>query len=147
MSMKLSTGLAKAMLDTGSFKTALSGMKLKIYSGTPPATADAALGGAVLLCTVSDNSGSGALTWETSAVGNTLQKNSSQVWSGNNAASGTASFCRFELASDTGTASTTEVRVQGDVAIAGAFLNLSSVALTSGAPQAVNSFAITLTMQ
>lgn len=147
MTMMLSTALAKAMLDTGSFKASLNGMKLKIYSGTMPATADAALGGATLLCTISDASGDGALSWEAAASGNTIQKLSSQVWSGVNAASGTAAFCRFELASDTGTASTTEVRVQGDVGLTGKFLNLSSTGLTSGATLTINSFAITLPLQ
>lgn len=147
MTMKISTALAKAMLDTGSFKASLNGMKLKIYAGTEPASADAALGGATLLCTISDAGGAGALSWEASASGNTLQKLSSQVWSGVNAASGTAAFCRLELASDTGTASTTEVRVQGDVGIAGRFLNLSSTGLTSGATLTINSLAVTLPLQ
>lgn len=147
MAMKISTALAKAMLDTGSFKASLTGMKLKIYAGTEPATADAALGGATLLVTISDNGGAGALSFEASAVANTIQKLSSQVWSGTNSATGTATFCRLELASDTGTASTTEIRVQGDVGIAGKFCNLSSVALTSGATQTVNSMAITLPLQ
>lgn len=147
MAMKISTALAKAMLDTGSFKASLTGMKLKIYAGTEPATADAALGSATLLVTISDAGGAGALSFEASAVANTIQKLSSQVWSGINVATGTATFCRLELASDTGTASTTEVRVQGDVGIAGKFCNLSSVALTSGATQTVNSMAITLPLQ
>ena len=144
MGMKISTGLAKAMLDTGSFSASLSGMKLKIYSGTEPATADAALGAAVLLCTVSDAGGAGALSFEAAAVGNVLSKLSSQTWSGTNAASGTASFCRLELASDTGASSSSEVRVQGDVGVAGKFLNLSSVSLTAAAVQTVDSLSVTM---
>lgn len=147
MTMMISTGLAKALLDTGSFKANLSGMKLKIYAGTAPATADAALGGATLLVTISDNSGAGALSWETNAVGTTLSKLASQTWSGVNAASGTATFCRLELASDTGAASSTQIRVQGDVAIAGAFLNLSSTALTSGATQVVDFMSVSMPTQ
>lgn len=144
MGMKISTGLANNMLDTASFAGSLTGMKMKIYSGSVPATADAALGGAVLLVTISDAGGAGALQFETAAVGNTIEKKSSQSWTGVNAATGTASFCRLELASDTGAASTSEIRVQGDVAVAGAFLNLSSVSLTSGATQTVDYLAITL---
>lgn len=144
MGMKISTGLAKAMLDTGSFKSSLSGMKLKIYSGTEPATADAALGAAVLLCTVSDAGGAGALSFEAAAVGNVLSKLSSQTWSGTNVASGTASFCRLELASDTGASSSSEVRVQGDVGVAGKFLNLSSISLTAAAVQTVDSLSVTM---
>ncbi len=144
MGMKISTGLAKAMLDTGSLKTNLTGMKLKIYAGTEPATADSSLGSAVLLCTVSDAGGAGALSFEASAIANVISKSSSQTWSGTNAASGTASFCRLVLPSDTGGSSSTEVRVQGDVGVAGKFLNLSSVALTSGAVLTVDSLSITM---
>lgn len=147
MTTKLSTGLAKAILDTGSFKAAMAGMKLKIYAGSEPASADASIGAAVLLCTISDNGGAGALSWEAAAVGNTLAKLASQTWSGTNVASGTAAFFRLELASDTGAASTSEVRLQGDIGIAGKALNLSSTALASGAPQAVASFVAALPLQ
>jgi hypothetical protein len=147
MGMKISTGLAKAMLDTGSVRTNLTGMKLKIYSGAEPINADASIGSAVLLSTVSDAGGAGALTFEVAAVGNVLEKTSAQVWQGTNAATGTASFCRLELAADTGGASATETRVQGDVGIAGKFLNLSSVALTAAAVQVVDYLSITMPTQ
>lgn len=147
MAMKISTGLAKAMLDTGSLKANLTGMKLKVYAGTEPTTADASLGSAVLLVTISDAGGAGALEFEAAAVGNVIEKSSSQVWSGTNVASGTASFCRLELASDTGGASSSEARVQGDVGVAGRFLNLSSVALTSAAVQVVDYLSITMPTQ
>ncbi len=142
MGMKSSTGLIKGMLDTGSFASMMTGMKLKVYSGTEPATADAALGAAVLLLTVTVDGAGDPLTWEDEAVGNVIQKNSSEVWQGTNVATGIASFCRFELGSDTGNSSSTEVRLQGDVGVAGKFLNLSSVALTSGATQSIESFSI-----
>lgn len=144
MGMKISTGLAKAMLDTGSFKASLNGMKLKIYSGTEPASADASIGSAVLLCTISDAGGADALSFEAAAVGNVLEKLSSQTWSGTNVASGTASFCRLELASDTGATSSSEIRVQGDVGVAGKFLNLSSTALTAEAVQTVDYLSVTM---
>lgn len=147
MGMKISTGLAKAMLDTGSFNSNLTGMKLKIYSGTEPATADASLGAAVLLVTISDAGGAGALSFNAAAVGNVIEKLSTQTWSGTNAASGTASFCRLVLASDTGASSSTEIRVQGDVGVAGKFLNLSSTALTAAAVQVVDYLSITMPTQ
>lgn len=147
MTSKISTGLAKAIMDTGSFKASLSGMKMKIYSGAEPVSADASLGAAVLLCTISDGGGANALSFEAAAVGNTLAKLASQTWSGTNVASGSATFFRLELAADTGGASTTEVRLQGDVGIAGKALNLSSTALSSGAPQAIASFVASLPLQ
>lgn len=147
MAMKISTGLAKAMLDTGSLKANLTGMKLNIYSGTEPATADASIGSAVLLVTISDAGGANPLSFEASAVGNVIEKASTQVWNGTNVASGTASFCRLVLASDTGGSSASEIRVQGDVGVAGRFLNLSSVALTSAAVQTVDYLSITMPTQ
>lgn len=147
MTMMISTALAKAMLDTGSLKTNLTGMKLKIYGGTVPTTADAALGAAALLSTITVNGAGTALTFNASAVSNVIEKNSSEVWQGTNAATGTATFCRLELGSDTGAATTTEVRVQGDVGVAGRFLNLSSVSLTSGAVQSVDSLSIAFPLQ
>ena len=147
MTMKISSALAKAMLDTGSLRANLTGMKLKIYSGTEPATADASLGSAVLLVTISDAGGAAPLQFEAAATGNVLEKSSSQTWSGTNVASGTASFCRLELASDSGGSSSSEIRIQGDVGIAGRFLNLSSATLTSAAVQVVDYLSITMPTQ
>jgi hypothetical protein len=147
MAMKISTALAKALLDTSSLKGALTGMRLKIYSGTEPATADAALGSAVLLCTVTVDGVGDPLTFNASAVANVIEKNASEVWRGTNVASGVASFCRLELSSDTGNSSTTEIRLQGDVGVAGKFLNLSSVALTASAVQSVDSLSIAMPLQ
>lgn len=146
MSMKSSTGLVKGMLDSGSFKDMMNGMTLKVYAGTEPASADAAIGSATLLLTYSAEGAGYPLSWEDEAVGNVIQKNSGEVWSGVNVASGIASFCRFEMTSDTGTASTTEVRLQGDVGLAGKFLNLSSLSLTAGATQTLESFSIVFPM-
>ena len=39
MGMKISTGLAKGLLDTGSLRNLLTGMTLKIYGGTEPVSA------------------------------------------------------------------------------------------------------------
>ena len=147
MGMKISTGLAKAMLDAGSLIDNLDGMKLKIYSGTEPATADSSIGSAVLLCTLTDADGGDPLLFESDAVNNVLEKNAAQVWSGTNVASGTASFCRLELTSDTGGSSSSEIRVQGDVGTAGRFLNLSSVVLTAAAVQVVDYLSITMPTQ
>lgn len=142
MSMKPSTGLVKGMLDTSSFRDMMSGMKLKVYAGVEPPSADAAIGSAVLLLVISTNSSGDPLAWEANAVGNVIQKNSGDVWSGVNNASGIASFCRFERDSDTGSGSSSEVRLQGDVGVAGRFVNLSSVSLTAGATQTLDSFSI-----
>lgn len=147
MTMKISTALAKGMLDAGSLKSLLAGMKLHIYAGTEPASADASLGAALLLCTVTVDDSGTALSFNASAVSNVIEKNSSETWQGTVINSGTASFCRLNLDSDTGTASTTQVRLQGDVGVAGRFLNLSNVGLTAGAVQSVDSLSIALSLQ
>lgn len=143
MALKISTALANSLLTTGGLKEALAGAHLYIYSGTEPATADASIGAAVLLCDISGDGLGAALLLAASAVDGTIEKDAAQVWQGTCAATGTASFCRFALPADVGDLSTTAVRLQGDVGVAGKFLNLSSVSLTAAAIQKVEYLAIT----
>ncbi len=142
MSVKVSTGLRNALLDSSGLKAILDGGFLDIYSGAVPASADAAISGATLLCRVS-NGGSG-LTFDDAAVGGVLSKNASEVWQGLNVASGTAAFFRFVTAADTGAASDSEPRIQGTVGVLGADLNISNTSLTVSAPQAVQFFYVAL---
>jgi hypothetical protein len=140
---KFSTGLRNAMLKDSSLAAALALGFIKIYSGAVPATADAALGGAVLLSTISVNSTGTGLSLGTPADG-VISKAAAEIWSGVNAATGTASFFRYVAPADTGVASTVEKRVQGTVALAGGDLNISSLGLTAAATQTLNSFSIAL---
>lgn len=143
MTFKISSGLRDALLlDTG-LSSCLDGGFIKIYGGTVPANADAALTGATLLCTVSLASGATGLSFDAPAAG-VLPKAAAQVWSGVNAASGTATFYRFAGAADTGVLSTSEYRVQGTIGLAGADMNLTSTVLVSGATQAIDYFVIAL---
>lgn len=66
MTLRLSTGLRNAALAIGSVKDILSNGCLYIYSGSQPASADAAATGS-LLCTIT--SGSGSLTNEVLSSG------------------------------------------------------------------------------
>ena len=66
MAKRLSVGLKNYLLANGSLKHALQGGKLLIYSGSQPATADAAPTG-TLLCTLTASSG--AHTAEVQATG------------------------------------------------------------------------------
>ena len=138
MLIQLSTGAVNAMIGSTGLAGALEagGMELRIYAGTLPADADAAIGGATLLVTIKN--GASALTWDNPA-GGTISKPADETWSGTAVATNTATFGRFVVASDTGTLSTTAVRIQGDVATIGAFINLDNVAMVSGAVQTVNS--------
>lgn len=144
MTLKTSTGLRNQLLDTDSLRNIMDLGTLKIYGGTVPADADAALTGATLLCTITNNSTATGLTLDSAAVDGTLGKAPAEVWSGVNAASGTATFYRHVAAGDTGAASTTQARVQGEVAVFGAELNLTSTTLASGATQNIDFYTLAL---
>lgn len=137
MAVKISTGLANALLGSQGVDEALNLGFIKIYAGTVPATADAALGGATLLVTISNNSSGTGLTLGTPAAG-VLSKTPGEVWSGVNVAGGAPTFYRWEMTGDTGAASTTEVRVQGTVAVAGADLNMTNATFTISATETVD---------
>lgn len=140
--LKTSTGLRTLMLGTTPLRDALSLGSVKIYSGSAPGTADAAATG-TLLCTITNNSTATGITMA-AAAGGAIQKTAAEVWSGVNAATGTAGYYRHVAPGDTGGVSTTEPRVQGDIAVSGAELNLTSVALSSGATQTLDFYSITL---
>jgi hypothetical protein len=144
MTLYVSTGLRNKLLDTGSLKSIFNLGFIKIYAGTVPADADASIGAATLLCTISNNSTGTGITFAASAASGAISKNSGETWSGTNAASGTASFYRHVAAGDDGTLSTTQARIQGLVSTAGADLNLSSVALTSAATQTIDNYSAAL---
>ncbi len=115
--MKLSTGLVNAVMATGSLRSTLNGFELRAYSGTEPATADDAIGGAVLIGKY-DNGGSPD-TFAATAADGVLSKNSGETLSGTSAAAGTMAFFRLVLASDDGSASTSAPRIQGPIGLVG----------------------------
>lgn len=140
---RFSTGLRNKMLDANPFKTIMAAGFIKIYSGAEPADADAAVTG-TLLCTISISSGGTGINMAASAVAGVLSKSGSETWSGVNAASGTAGYARHVAAGDDGTLSTTQARVQGPCALAGGFINLSSLSLTSGLTTPIDYYNIAL---
>lgn len=145
MALKFSTGLRNSILASGSVKARLDGKVLKIFAGTPPATADDALGSATLLCTITNDATATPLTFDATPVNAVLFKSPSEIWRGVNSADGNATFYRLEDAADAGGASTTDERVQGTVSAGGGGdLNLSSVALVNGASQSIDFYSIEL---
>ena len=146
--MKASNGLRNFMLDDASLKDALDDGVVRIYAGTVPATADAAIGGATLLCEITDNDqGLGAgqgVDFEANAVSGVLSKASAQIWSGTNVATGTATFFRLETQADDGSSSTTYERIQGTIATAGADLNLQSTSLVNTELQTIDYFSVAI---
>lgn len=145
MALKTSTGLRNHMMGVGSFKSAMDGAELRIFAGATPASADDDCTAATLLCTIyEDGDPMTPLHWEATAAGGVLPKLSSEFWSGTVSASGTASFFRIVLPADTNAASATDNRVQGDIGLVASDLNLSSLALTVGASQIIDSFSMML---
>ena len=142
MALQVSTGLRTAMLGSNPLTTVLNLGKILIYTGTPPTTADAAPTG-TLLCTITNNSTATGITFATASAG-TIAKNGSETWSGVNSSTGTAGYYRHVSSTDTGALSTTDCRLQGVVSTAGAEMNLSNTALTSGATQTVDYYVVSL---
>lgn len=131
----------------GAFRDIFKQGVLEIYSGSQPATADAAETGTKLLrITVS----SGAFVAGAQAngiqfgapVAGVIAKNT-DVWSGVGLADGTAGWWRlYDNAYTTGL-STSAIRMDGNCATSGGDLNMASLTVTTGATTTIDSFAIT----
>lgn len=148
MALLASTGLRNKVLDTGSLKSALAGGFIHVYASLVsdiPASADAAIDVAkhTKLLTVYGDGVSAGLNLGTAGSG-AIGKAAGETWSGTVLATGTAAFFRFVGSADTAAASTTEPRLQGRVGVAGAELNISALALTSGNTQSINFISIAL---
>jgi hypothetical protein len=145
MAILVSTGLRNKVLDTSPLRTVLNLGFIDLYSGTPPVSADDGIGGGnVKLCRLSVNSTGTGLTMAASAASGVINKAAAEIWSGVNLASGTATFYRHVAPGDDGTTSTTQARVQGTVAQAGADMNLNSIVLASGATQTLDYYVLAL---
>ena len=142
MALKLSTGLRNAMLDSSNLRTTINGGLIKVYDGTVPATADAALSGNTLLCTFSLNSTGAGINFDTTATGDTLAKAPAEVWAGDPAATGTGTFYRHVAAGDDGTLSTTQARIQGEVG-PGHEMILATSVFTVGVNRELDFYTIT----
>ncbi len=148
MVMRLSTRLRDNLAGTTGFASTFANGVVEIYTGSQPATADAAVTG-TLLGTVTLNSGAftpgsptNGLTFA-AASGGAVSK--SGVWSFNGVAAGTAGWFRLKgNAVDAGGVSTVLPRLDGSVAVSGADLNLSNIAITVAAPVTVDTFTVTI---
>ena len=143
MTLHVSTALRNKLLDTGSLKANMALGFIKIYSGVSPANADAAVTG-VLLSTISNASTATGINLAAAASSGVITKLGTETWSGVNAAGGVAGYYRHVAPGDTGVLSTTEARLQGDIATAGVELNLSSTTLTNGATQTIDFYSVQL---
>ena len=141
---KLSTGLRDHLLTTGDFQSGVDGGVIFIFSGTPPATADAALSGNTLLCTVSNDAAGTGITMAAAAAGGVLGKNAAEIWRGQIVATGVATFYRFAAIADDGLLSTTAKRIQGTVGALGADLIFSNVNFVSGNYRQIDNYNVAL---
>lgn len=113
---------------------------IKIYSGTAPSTADAAVTGTLLVAI--DNGGAAVNFAEPSS--NAIAIAGGETWSVAAVATGTASYFRYVIkASDDGLLSTTQVRIQGTVGTSGADMIIGNTAIVSGATQTIDTFTLT----
>lgn len=130
MAIQTSDGLAAYLMVTGSAKEAFDGGFIKVYSGTPPANANALATG-TLLWTISVAGDGTGITFEDAAVGRALVKETTEAWSGATTA-GTATYWRLVTAADDGTLSTSQPRIQGTCGMtAGADMYMSNTTLTT----------------
>jgi len=144
MSYKISTGLRNHLAVTGSLRAAFNtASRLSIYGGAEVATADADATGASLLCVITGPSAAG-LEFEATATDGVLAKKASQVWSGVNLASGTATWFRLEETGDGRGASTTLKRVQGNIGIAIGDMVMIQNVLVSGNTKTIDGGGLTI---
>lgn len=144
MTVQLSIGLKNSMLVSGSARTSLTGVVIRIYSGVMPAAPDNALSGNTLLLEISAGGFGDGVTWESETQNGALLKAVSENWTGTVIADGVATFFRVVMPSDTGTGSTTAVRVQGTVGVINADLVVPSASLVTGTIQNINAGAFSL---
>ena len=141
--IKISTGLADAMMNDVGATAALNSaeLELRIFSGPEPLTADAALADETLLVTIQVNGG-GGMQFAFANEG-TIMKDIDQSWLGNVIATGAPTYYRLCPMSDDNTASTTAVRVQGSVGATGD-LKLGTTTLATGNPQSIDFYQLRL---
>jgi hypothetical protein len=138
MALKLSTAAADAMLSA--LGTALNGGRVRIYSGTEPATADTALGAQVLLAELTFGSPAFNGTITTSGTDRVMTANAITQDSAADA-DGTASFFRC-----TNTAGSTTY-YQGTVGTSGQQLNLTATNIVTGGVVSISSLTVAMPTQ
>ena len=133
MTIRLSTGLRNALIGTGGGLAAVfaNGI-IEVYSGSQPASADAAPGSAT-----------NGLTWAAAAAGAVTK--STDNWQFTGVAAGTAGWFRLKgNAVDAGALSTTLPRLDGSIANSGGDMNLSNTSIAVGSPNTVDVFSVTM---
>jgi hypothetical protein len=128
---------ANEVLDTG-FDAIFNSGKLRIYSGSKPATANLA--------------STGTLLWEEDLPADAFSaaaaraKAKAGTWQANGAAAGTAGWFRLCKASDTNAVTQAESRVDGTVTATGSGgdMTLDNTSIAVGQSVTVNTFSVSL---
>ena len=147
------TGCTIAAATGGCLKDIFRNGILRVYSGSQPATADAAATGT---CLVEITVASGA--WVAGAEANglefddesagTLTKCADETWSGVADNTGTAGWFRlYANPTDAALLSTVLPRIDGSVGTSGANLNMSSTSIVALATYTIDTFTFTLPLQ
>lgn len=122
--------VAQGMLNATGFAEALGASpKIKVYNGTPPANAAAALSGNTLLVTLT---GSATPLASFADTGTVARATWAAIASATAVATGTATTVRTTTSADV-------VVDQGNVDVSGADLNLSTTSITAGSTVAISS--------
>ena len=154
MALSYSTGLVNGVLTTGgdSFADMLGGFVIDIYSGTKPASADAAVvtsSTTVLLGTITK--GGVAATGDASvytlhmgvATARAIDKNTAETWQFRGTVAGVAAWFRMRNPSDPGTASSTDVRIDGTIGTYSGDARLSSTDIVADNIYTLHRFKLT----
>jgi hypothetical protein len=157
MALKFSTGLKNQLFNSIKGEIAASTYSLKngviyIYSGTQPATADAAATGTLLMVVTV---GSGAFVHGTATNGldfdapaaGVMAKAAAEVWSGvglADAGTGTTAgwFRHCGNPADNQGISTTLPRIDGRISTSGAEMSLSNLTIVQGASTTVDTYSL-----
>ncbi len=151
MATRLSTGLVTGLMGDGtgnSLKALLADGVMDLYTGSQPATGDAAETGTKLISITLDSGAfvggapTNGLEFD-AAVAGVLSKAAAETWSGVGLAIGTANWFRFYDNAYTTGVSSAAVRFDGSVSTAGSQLVLSSTAIIVSLPVVVVTFALT----
>ena len=130
MTISITAARANALLDA--YAARFNSGQLKVYAGSVPANADAALGGATLLGTLTFSATAFPAASGRSITANAITQDASAD------TTGTASFYRaFE-------SDGTTLIEQGTVGTSGADLNLNTTSIVNGGPIQVSSFVRTM---
>lgn len=158
MTLRFSTGhkkriLGKAGTDTGAngFRGIYENCVIDLYTGTQPATADAAATG-TLLGRLTLNGGAftegastNGLNWAAPADDGTTDIPAGAVWSCSALADGVIGWFRIRgNAVDAGGVSTTLPRIDGSAGITSGDLRLSVVSVTAGTPVVVQKAPVSI---